>query len=553
MMPKKYKVLRNDCIILFFVILSMLMRYISFDNVFYRSTADVIRPLIYIGMIFLWRESIKRRIFIKSVRFYITSITSLMIFWMILRTMRAIFFDDYFIRRMLWYSYYIPMLFIPLLGLFFGIYLGKSERHKPPEYLKVLWIPAFILCILVLTNDIHQAVFSFGSNKIWTSKDYKYETMYFVVLFFNIIYPVLTLSIIVKKSKLPNKKILILPNIAMFTLIIYIIIYVVNVGQLWIIRDVTVKICLFIMIIIESCIRSGLIQSNDNYEELFNACSVPMKILNEDYETVYNTKADMYIEKKYIKEAIKEPILLNRNIKVNAMPINAGYMVWLDNLSKMNLLLDKLNILKGQLLEKNILLKAEIELEKRKSRVEEKNKIIEKIMSENIPSLAKMNNILENNASLGIEVLKRLCILGAYVKRRCNLLLLSYDNENISSKELEYCIRESMDSISRCNINCNFTSECNEHISIKHVIVLYDLFENVVECMLSTFSDFNVNIFIKNDNLYLSMKLVYNMGNIPLKEYINQVLNNEKFKDMGGVYALDYIENEVHITMCMLK
>lgn len=264
---------------------------------FFIEARQMLSDPLYIGMIFLWIESIKRRIFIKSVRFYITSITSLMIFWMILRTMRAIFFDDYFIRRMLWYSYYIPMLFIPLLGLFFGIYLGKSERHKPPEYLKVLWIPAFILCILVLTNDIHQAVFSFGSNKIWTSKDYKYETMYFVVLFFNIIYPVLTLSIIMKKSKLPNKKILILPNIAMFTLIIYIIIYVVNVGQLWIIRDVTVKICLFIMIIIESCIRSGLIQSNDNYEELFNACSVPMKILNEDYETVYNTKADMYIEK----------------------------------------------------------------------------------------------------------------------------------------------------------------------------------------------------------------------------------------------------------------
>lgn len=83
----------------------------------------------------------------------------------------------------------------------------------------------------------------------------------------------------------------------MLTLIIYIIIYVVNVGQLWIIRDVTVKICLFIMVIIESCIRSKLIQSNDNYEELFKSCHFPIKILNKYYETVYNTKADMYIEK----------------------------------------------------------------------------------------------------------------------------------------------------------------------------------------------------------------------------------------------------------------
>ena len=174
-------------------------------------------------------------------------------------------------------------------------------------------------------------------------------------------------------------------------------------------------------------------------------------------------------------------------------------------------------------------------------------------MSENISSLAKMNNILEKNAKPDIEVLKRLCILGAYVKRKCNLLLLSYDNENILSKELEYCIRESMDSISKCNINCKFTSECNEIIPINHIIVLYDLFEDVVECMLSTFSDFIVDIFSKNDDLYVSMKLVYNMGNIPLKEYANQVLNNEKFKDMGGVYALDYIENEVHITMCILK
>ena len=34
------------------------------------------------------------------------------------------------VARYLWYLYYLPIIFIPLLGVYIAIFLGKSENYQ---------------------------------------------------------------------------------------------------------------------------------------------------------------------------------------------------------------------------------------------------------------------------------------------------------------------------------------------------------------------------------------------------------------------------------------
>ena len=49
--------------------------------------------------------------------------------WLILRTLKYEFVTDLTVAQYIWYHYYLPMLFIPLL-VYIALTLGKSEEHR---------------------------------------------------------------------------------------------------------------------------------------------------------------------------------------------------------------------------------------------------------------------------------------------------------------------------------------------------------------------------------------------------------------------------------------
>ena len=56
-----------------------------------------------------------------------------MIFWFIIRTIKYFFTIDANIERYLWYSYYLPMLFIPQAALQAAILLGQPEEYTKAD------------------------------------------------------------------------------------------------------------------------------------------------------------------------------------------------------------------------------------------------------------------------------------------------------------------------------------------------------------------------------------------------------------------------------------
>ena len=69
-----------------------------------------------------------------------------------------------------------PLTLIAALGL-----TGKSNRAMS-KYVYLLLVPAFILVILILTNDLHQTAFVFGKNFENFEEVYDHGALYYVTM-----------------------------------------------------------------------------------------------------------------------------------------------------------------------------------------------------------------------------------------------------------------------------------------------------------------------------------------------------------------------------------
>ena len=121
----------------------------------YFLPVSLLRSLIYIGLM-TWRGvSLWQRIVQTQVRRYLAATAALCVFWLSIRTVKFFFAAI----RYLWYGYYVPMLFIPLLCVLVALSLGRPENYRLPKWTNLLYLPTALLLLQVLTNDLHHKAY----------------------------------------------------------------------------------------------------------------------------------------------------------------------------------------------------------------------------------------------------------------------------------------------------------------------------------------------------------------------------------------------------------
>ena len=94
-----------------------------------------LRGVIHISLLINWCVSLKQRIMNAQVRRNLVAVSILMIFWLTAKVIKYEFIADrtFWLGRYIWYSYYIPMIMIPLLGVFIIDHMGKPEGYRNPR------------------------------------------------------------------------------------------------------------------------------------------------------------------------------------------------------------------------------------------------------------------------------------------------------------------------------------------------------------------------------------------------------------------------------------
>lgn len=137
MARKKRNNHNNGIIAAVLIVCTVVLRVLGKFDIL-RVPGGIARSLIYIALYIGWGISVYRRILYAPVRRYMVGVSFLAVFWFMLRTLKYHFVASPNVIRHLWYGYYVPILFIPLLFAAVSLYLGKSETFRLPIWAKLL-------------------------------------------------------------------------------------------------------------------------------------------------------------------------------------------------------------------------------------------------------------------------------------------------------------------------------------------------------------------------------------------------------------------------------
>lgn len=456
---------------------------------------SLLRSCLYIGLFSLWGVSVRRRMIQPQVRRYLTAIAALMVFWMTARTIRHLFVENPWALRKLWYLYYLPMLFIPFLAVLVALSLGKAEGFRLPKWTALFCLLPAALLLLVLTNDAHQLVFVFPADAPVWANDYRYATGYFFAVGWQMLCALTALVIILIKCRVPNsRRFFLLPFVPVLLAVLYGVLYVLQVPWLrFIAGDVTVVFCLFFAAVLESCIQCGLIQTNTGYEALFAVGTIGAQITDGAYHTRYASSNARPLSQAVMQAAEQGSVSLDKDTLIKSSPISGGHVLWQEDIADMTALLERLEENRKTIAERNSLEEENYRTKVKINALREKNRLYDQLQEQTARQINLLDGLLnqyegETDPEAARSLLAKIAVVGAYIKRRGNLLFIEEKAAVTDTAELTACLEESFTSLQFMDVECALDIPAGQRIPVKGAARVYDLFEAVMEAALEDLS-----------------------------------------------------------------
>lgn len=450
----------------------------------------IARSLIYIALYIGWGISVSKRIVQVQVRHYLIAVSGLMVFWFVIRSMKYYFITDIGIARQLWYLYYLPMLFIPLFSLFVAISLGKPENARLSKTaLLLLSIPTVLCLLLVLTNDLHQLVFSFPEGEVWTDRNNGYTFGYYIVLGWEILCALAAFVIMIIKCRLSYRK-KYLPFLLLACSIVYAFIYVSGVEWMQLIGgDIVAAQCLMFTGILESCIQCGLIQTNTGYQALFEAGSIGAQIVDTDYDTRYASSNAPKLSAEIMRSAESEAAKLDSKTLLRSSKIPGGHVLWQEDITDITALLEKLEENRKTIAESNDVEQENYKTKVKINTVREKNRLYDRLQAQTAHQIELLDQLLtkyeaQSDPEIRRSLLAKAAVIGAYIKRRGNLMFIGEKSNVTDTAELSACLNESFANLELMGVECAIDIPGKNSIYTRDAIRVYDFFEAVTEAAM---------------------------------------------------------------------
>ena len=466
---------------------------------------DFIRALLHIGLITAWGFSLYRRVVQKQARHYLCGIAVLMILWLNFKVLKYYICTDIDISRYLWYLYYLPLIGISLYMLFASLFVGKTEDYKLKWQVKLLYIPAALLFLMIMTNDLHEFAFSFPQ-RVFSPDNYQHGIGYFLVFGWFALCTFASFCVMYSGGKIKRKPRAYAPLIATLVLtIFYIITYMVeNPVTKFLAGDLSSACSLLFAAVLECCIYCGLLPTNTRYDEMFEASvGSSAQIVDENFDVRYASVSAEPLPVEQIKQALNAPVALSEGKLLHTAPIGGGYTVWTEDISELIHLRRELTETKGELEERTAMLRHEYVLEKDRKVTAEQNRLYDLLTAstqkqiDRIAQLMKEYELAEGDEEKGNAILSKIAVLGGYVKRKKHLTLSVQNGFDIPEGELKNAIEESVRYLKAMGARCVvFVDTQRDFLPGEIASAAYDFFEDAVEAALCSITSCAVSVCV---------------------------------------------------------
>lgn len=351
------------------------------------------------------------------------------------------------------------------------------------------------MILLVLTNDLHQLVFSFPGGVPWLNALCTHDAGYYLIMALIVLCGIAGSAIVVHKCRIPRrKKFTPLPFLCVSFVIIYGILYFVEGSFVrTYLNDMTATGCRLVAVLFELVIESGLFQTNITYEDLFLNSAITVQFADREHQVRYASKGAKAIPKEMLVQADTSPIMLEQSVRLSGAAIRGGHIYWQENVSELLSVQKDLEKTREELCNIGDVLKAEAEQKAYRLHLEEENRLydlVEAQTASQVAMLRKLTTQLWQTEDLdeAKRLLGKIVIVGTYIKRRSNLIIDSGEKQSIRGEELLCGIREFTENLRLYGVECAAQILNCERFLAETAGAVYDIFEAVIEEGIDTIS-----------------------------------------------------------------
>ena len=225
-----------------------------------------------------------------------------------------------------------------------------------------------------------------------------------------------------------------------------------------------------------------MIPSNTGYVELFEASTLAACIADPGGQIVLRSRAageDMVCPRE------GQRLIRPDGMRISSAPIGGGYVVWQDNVRPLLELHTKLNENKAELESNRKKLQDAYLVQKKLHELTEKNRIYDALEAKHSRQIARIRQLLaqcEGAAPAELRsLLKRILLLGTYIKRSANLYFLSSEYERLPQQEVRLTIDEAVRALTACGTECGVVYRTTAPMCAGEVVRLFELLAAVAE------------------------------------------------------------------------
>ena len=517
--------------------------------------ADPVRPVVvyfvYLLLLAGWWVSIRNRVVQANMRTFLLLAHTVMLFGITLRFIQdaLLYYEAYFniaFIRLSGYLNFVPIILIPLFSLYASLGLGKSEEYRIISKWYYLLIPASILILLITTNDIHHFVFRpMESGTPITLYQPSWGILVFVAWAF--LFEVARILLIHYRNQGINNPshFRAVPLVITIFMLIFIMPYIaVSFVAKYELIEFMVMLYFLEIMVWEICIIVGLVPVNTHYERVFDRSTIAMQIVDEEGHTYLKSARAPELSADTFSLLITQgAVRTHEDKELHIHKIIGGYSVWQNDISQTLQVIDELQKSAEKLEYDGELLRQELELRSEETAVKEKNNIYNQLTTEIGDQLILLRSLLDKRKLVEDNLFRKVCLVGTYIKRRCNLRLIELSDGKIQNKELELSYKELFSYLQEMGVEVQAFWHTDETLVSELAIFSLDVFAFLLE--YESFEPHSINIIFETN---ISFSIQISSKSTHAEPPVEQIkgMNKENYSVIWDILELGY-----RVSVCM--
>ena len=446
----------------------------------------------YVFLFLLWGVSIYNRVTQKLMRIWLYLEGSVMLLGLTLRFLQDTFwFRNIRLMRISGLCIAATILPFLLLGMYASLGIGQNDQY----FMDYKWfgflIPVLASTCLILTDERNHFVFFIDPAEQQPSISFHPGKGFFVLFTIGYVMMILRVLIIYSRNRnIYGKGIMriVIPLFEPIVMLLFTLDYFLFSLRIvpWLegkeILELYAKIYLVEVLTWEFYIFMGLVPVNMEYRSILENATVGMQILSGSEKIL--SKSAVPVSAQTIKALEKSDfVTLGDGKELHMQALSDGSFLWYTDTSRLRKTIDDLENSVEQLSQQSTILEEELRARNNMAKTQAQNRIYDELTSEVSVQLQKMKELIhrQDSGCDDVETMRKLCLLGTYVKRRCNLKLIQLGMGTIDPVDMRISLEDMIRAANNMNILASINWNPSDLLPSDFYLFVLDTLERVLE------------------------------------------------------------------------